>query len=448
MLEHEHDELSERSVRQILEYSQERAPGGVAITVRELLDVTLQTLEFAVEGPFGEPDTATRNAEARPFPARESPSVVGPRRRDEDALAHRVLAEEAPATFGCVHERLQRHRTAIAIERREQLCQAVRETSPGKLVQGHTLATSVVRTPRRTSRLGRRASIVAPRFFPPRVVAAEFVAASFVAARLIAASFVTARLVPARFVTASFVAARLVTASFVAARLVTASFVAARLIAARLIAARLIAANLIARALIGFQNGQIRWSIRHGVGRQAVATAHSFFTASPTTTTATASALAATLLRLRAFGRRLFDFAAEDRLVIVFLGLEEVGRVRGHGGSLPFGGVEHARDLGFAFFRRLEVRAARVRADLLGFARHLGSQAFERGGSIQKSLFDRRRIPVAERENARLDADEGVILVPLFDERRESRAHGHLGALAHVTEQIFFDGDVSYLFVM
>ena len=152
VLEHEHDELAERAVRQILQHAQHGAPRRVTVALGELLDVALEAYQLAVERPLGQAEPTARDAEARTFPARECPGVVGARRGDQNALTYGLFAEETASPFSGVHESLERHRTAIAIEGAEELGQAVRETTTRELFErGAPITGRFEATPRRRS---------------------------------------------------------------------------------------------------------------------------------------------------------------------------------------------------------------------------------------------------------------------------------------------------------
>ena len=82
--------------------------------------------------------------------------------------------------------------------------------------------------------------------------------------------------------------------------------------------------------------------------------------------------------------------------------------------------------------------------ELLGIAARTGLEVRTRAfrGKVQG------KIPFAQREDTGLDTHERIFLVPLLHERSEARAHGDLGALANVTEQILLNRDVGDLFIM
>jgi len=75
-------------------------------------------------------------------------------------------------------------------------------------------------------------------------------------------------------------------------------------------------------------------------------------------------------------------------------------------------------------------------------------QHFERWRAIGETSFDGLLIPIPKGEYPRLDTDQRVFLVTLFDERGEARSHRNLGAFAHVAQEVFLDRDVSDLLVM
>ena len=154
VLEHEHDELTDGAVRELLQEAQDAATRRLAVALGHLLHVALETHELSVEGPIREADAPADESEAGPLSAAERSRVVGARRGDEHALAHRVLAEEAPATLGGVHQRLERDGTAVAIERPEQLGKTVGETTPGELVERRARAFVAVALVTALSRFG------------------------------------------------------------------------------------------------------------------------------------------------------------------------------------------------------------------------------------------------------------------------------------------------------
>jgi hypothetical protein len=93
-------------------------------------------------------------------------------------------------------------------------------------------------------------------------------------------------------------------------------------------------------------------------------------------------------------------------------------------------------------------RRVRRHVELVGLTGMLCREALERRRPVFETFLDRRRVPFAKREDARLHPNERVVLFAFFDESREACAHRDLGALAHVAEQVSLDGYVSYLFVM
>src|SRR5450432_4398322 len=101
--------------------------------------------------------------------------------------------------------------------------------------------------------------------------------------------------------------------------------------------------------------------------------------------------------------------------------------------------MRRARSFRLSLFRGVHLGLARVT---------LRGQALERWRAIRQALFDHRRIPLAQREHARLDAHERVLFVALLHQRGEARAHRDLWALTNVTEQILLNRYVGDLLVM
>jgi hypothetical protein len=201
--------------------------------------------------------------------------------------------------------------------------------------------------------------------------------------------------------------------------------------------------------------------------------------------------------------------AAEDRLIVVVLLVEHLGRAGGglgahdvvgaggphddllllvlvhdragrarrgdHGGGrLP----DHGRGGGFLVGLRglvglcglvflVGAGGPRRRGGLLRRRGGLGGVCVDRDGLLVLHLFlarrvidlaalllpfearlDRLLVPLAEGEDARLHADERQLRGVLLQHRREARAHRHLGALAHVRQEVLLDRDVRDLFVV
>jgi hypothetical protein len=116
--------------------------------------------------------------------------------------------------------------------------------------------------------------------------------------------------------------------------------------------------------------------------------------------------------------------------------------------ALALGVIEQDRlivTIGVAVGGRVRTRR---RVELVGLARMLGRKSLERRRPVLEPLLDRRRVPFTQGEDARLHADEGIVLLALLDEGCEARTHRDLGALAHVAQQVSLDSNVRYLFVM
>jgi hypothetical protein len=124
------------------------------------------------------------------------------------------------------------------------------------------------------------------------------------------------------------------------------------------------------------------------------------------------------------------------------------GQVGAH--ALFFGG----RGQHFFFFVAGRARGRRVVRAALTLERDIGEvdllarQLLERGRAILQALVDHRLIPFAQREHAGSNAHERVLFVALLDERGQAGTHGHVRALAHVTQQVLLDGYVGDLFVV
>jgi hypothetical protein len=206
--------------------------------------------------------------------------------------------------------------------------------------------------------------------------------------------------------------------------------------------------RLFALDLDGHGSCKLRRRVRHGVRRQPVAAGYLL----DATTAATPAATAATSITLAIVGsdcgRRRLRLASEDRLVVVVLGLEELRSVRSHLGALTFRLVEHRHVVGLGFGDRLDGFGGFLGLELFDVGGLLRGQALERRCAICQAFFDGRRIPLAQREHPRLDANERVFLVALLHERGKTSAHRHLGTLPDMTEQVPLDGYVSDLFVM
>ena len=177
--------------------------------------------------------------------------------------------------------------------------------------------------------------------------------------------------------------------------------------------------------------------------------------AAPTTTTA------APALTLRAFGggrpRGNRIGTAEDRTIVVFLLVEYLGPGRGHFGAHELVG----RLLGFFLFflvpsgKIVRLGCAGRGASFFGcflerslFGIRIDGVCRRLRGFLVHAGLDGGVVPLTKGKNPWLYADERIVFGALLEERGKPCPHGHFGALADVTQQVFLDGEVGDLFVV
>ena len=118
VLENEHHDFTKCPLGQFLKQAQDGSACGFAIALRKIADLVLDAHELAIERPFCEADTTTRNAEARSLSTSERAHVVRAGGRGEESLTNCLFAKEASTPLRGVDERLKGHGPAVAIERR------------------------------------------------------------------------------------------------------------------------------------------------------------------------------------------------------------------------------------------------------------------------------------------------------------------------------------------